>query len=352
MSDIQIAAQLAKASGQSVDEVYNGKNLDYTLSSESLSKYKTKNLCYPIDLGSTDSEYGQHRIVFFINAQGASKLQSSKTAPTVEMPPSRFSTASGEEIAKARKNIGESAKILGDSIGTNIGSDSVQRITAPKKRLEAAISLYMPENLQKSYSVGWGEVDGQEFSDQALQLEIANNIIDGIKNNKIIDKSIDSAKALAGNVARKIIGKQEYLQKATSITPGNTKSEQLFRNVDYATVQFDYNFAPKSEQESANVLNIIRMFRHHMLPEYLDTKSYLFIYPSEFEIRYYFGDTENRNLETHMTAVLTNMNINYNPNGQFTTFKNGMPTHINISLTFKELAYPTKETSGVDRPGA
>jgi hypothetical protein len=41
--------------------------------------------------------------------------------------------------------------------------------------------------------------------------------------------------------------------------------------------------------------------------------------------------------------VLTDLNINYTPNGSFTTFANGMPTQINIQMTFKELAILTKD---------
>jgi hypothetical protein len=50
------------------------------------------------------------------------------------------------------------------------------------------------------------------------------------------------------------------------------------------------------------------------------------------------------NVKRQTTSVLTDMIVNYSPNGQFTAFANGMPTQINITLTFKELAVLTKET--------
>ena len=31
-------------------------------------------------------------------------------------------------------------------------------------------------------------------------------------------------------------------------------------------------------------------------------------------------------------SLLTEMNVNYTPNGQFNTFENGMPTQINITF--------------------
>jgi hypothetical protein len=88
-----------------------------------------------------------------------------------------------------------------------------------------------------------------------------------------------------------------------------------------------------------------------MLPEYFDANQYLYIYPSEFEVKYYIKEKENELLEKYATAVLTSMNINYTPNGQFMTFADGMPTHINLDLRFKELSTPTKETSPSDKVG-
>jgi hypothetical protein len=56
-------------------------------------------------------------------------------------------------------------------------------------------------------------------------------------------------------------------------------------------------------------------------------------------------------MEKHFTAVLTNCTITYTPEGQFSSFENGMPARIRMSLSFKELSKPTKETSPYDRSG-
>jgi hypothetical protein len=49
------------------------------------------------------------------------------------------------------------------------------------------------------------------------------------------------------------------------------------------------------------------------------------------------------NLNRQTSAVLTDMTVNYSPQGQFNTFENGMPTQINITLQFTELSTLTKE---------
>ena len=67
----------------------------------------------------------------------------------------------------------------------------------------------------------------------------------------------------------------------------------------------------------------------------------------QFDIEYYHGSKdggqENLNIHRHTSCVLTEMNVNYTPNGNFSTFIEGRPTQINVSLTFKELTILTKE---------
>jgi len=80
-----------------------------------------------------------------------------------------------------------------------------------------------------------------------------------------------------------------------------------------------------------------------MHPEFKDTNNFIYVYPSEFDVFYYQGTKENMNLHRHTSCVLQEMNVNYTPNGSFTTFANGMPTQINVTLSFKELALLSKE---------
>ena len=299
---------------------------------------------YPIDLGSVEGEYkyGGHRVVFYINVNGGGNIVRNNPQQTIDLPKVRYARASGTSARKLAENILS-------------GSDSdILKVLQPKKRLVSAISLYVPETLTKSYSVDWGV----ENSDSMMNGEaIAQTVLlGGAELGKYIRGGDNfwagaAAKPAAGAISAKLLNNMKYAQKSLGVSPGNSKAELLFNAVDFNQFTFDYRFAPKSEAEAANVLNIIRTFRHHMLPEYFDTLNYLYIYPSEFEVRYYKGTEENKFLEHHMTAVLKNITINYNPNGQFTTFDNGMPTHINMTLQFQELAVPTKETSPSNQSG-
>ena len=134
------------------------------------------------------------------------------------------------------------------------------------------------------------------------------------------------------------------LAKATG-TAANPKKEQIFSQVDYRTFTFNYQFAPRNETEAAAVREIIYQFKLHMHPEFKKgSNQFLYVYPSEFDIFYYQNGKENMNIHRHTSCVLEHMAISYTPNGIMSTFDDGMPTHINLSLQFKELALLTKES--------
>lgn len=313
--------------------VYKSDSTGESDFSDSLDqKYQIKNLQYPANLDSSP-EYGKNKVVFFINVQGAGKFAANEgnAQELMDIPPSEYTKyLAGKRVLEG---IGEVAKKVGIDL----------TVTKKMKRLKSAIVLYVPNAVRTSYSVNWTEDDflNEEFKAE-LALE-AGKMIAGQDSNIM--------KTAASGMSAKVLNGMNYVQKATQITPGNSKAEQLFKGVNFRDFTFDYQFAPKSEEEAASVLNIIRMFRHHMLPEFKDQANFLYIYPSEFEIRYYRGSKENDNLEKIMTCVLTNIIVDYTPNGQFSTFPNGMPQQINMSLTFRELAVPTKETSPFNTVG-
>ena len=319
------------------------------------NKYNVTSLQYPIDLDVSD-EYGGNKVVFFINVPansvvGQGKLAGSYGTQVVDIPKDQLRGQGGGNIKNA----------IGQASGSRISSSMLN----PYKRLTSVIALYMPNAVQNSYSVNWQDEDLSGVMANVNELAGAMFGQVGRQEQKTSEAAPEVGmieKLIKGGGAMTAAGllkndRFQYVQRALSVTPGNSKAEMLFKGVDFRTFQFNFEFTPKSPEEAQNVLNIIRMFRYHMLPEYLDETTYLYIYPSEFEVKYYVGDKENQYVEKQMTAVLTNMTINYTPNSQFVTFNpsrgidKGMSTQINITLQFKEITVPTKETSPHDSLG-
>lgn len=345
-------------------------------------KYKIDQLTYPNDLVGKYQEYGESMILFNINVSTESKL--AKPDSGQEFVKDYAPRDRGELIAKAY-NVnkvkgaftaagaitgGAGTAALGGNGGLGafvagaVSFAAAENVlpangtfTRPQKRLKTAIALHMPNQLQIRYGVQWQDKD--------MLTETA--AIESMSLGSVAAAAAGGALAkAAGNSAAKgaAIGYAGYNMLANSSMttalslqnlPGgdalqagsgiavNPKKEQVFRGVDFRTFNINYEFYPRSIEEARNVLNIIQQFKFHMHPEYKDDSTFLFIYPSEFDIFYYKGKDLNKAIHKHTSCALTDLTVNYTPNGQFTTFPDGTPTQINIQMTFKELGILTKD---------
>jgi len=137
------------------------------------------------------------------------------------------------------------------------------------------------------------------------------------------------------------------LLELSSRTKTNPFREVFFESVNYRTFQFNYRFLPKTPQETRKVQKIISIFKQHMHPE-LSEKKLFYIYPSEFDIKYYYKDKENNYLHKFARCALTDMVVDYGGD-QFVTFPDGAPIEIGMSLKFQELEQMTSE--GIEANG-
>lgn len=351
---------------------------NYSPSAFDSSKYNVQGMSYPENL-MTSQEYGNNRVIFYINVSVDSRvLKGGENGAAVVEGVQRDmrgglvgqGVTSKQAIAASAVAGGVGGAIIGalggsagggGLAGAAIGAAGAGMIsynayhednqeappgqekdvtfTRPQKRLKAAIALYIPNQLNARYSASWGEEDTAAFSALASGAKEIGRALSG-------EGDLKRTGGLVGDVLTAAAINNAPMGKEMGIASGlaaNPKKEQSFKNVDFRTFSFDYQFAPKSAAEAENVLNIIRAFKYHMHPEFKDTTAFTYIYPSEFDIVYYKGTQENLNIHRHTSCVLTEMNVNYTPNGVFSTFENGMPTQINITLTFKELMLLSKE---------
>lgn len=336
-----------------------------------INKYDVSQYQYPSDLMGANGEYGSNYVVFYINVAIDSKLLSDGSIETVEdLPPRDYDSLTGiatrsPNAAAATTTIG--AGLAGAAGGKTIAStlglsgkagtalsaaaavggaaavaNQASTFTAQKKRLKTAVALHIPNQLSTRYSMNWEEEGVAGFAMGLVAAEGTEALIKAAQAKNFSNLAPGSSIAAAVAAATLAIPGTQGISKLTGLA-ANPRKEQIFKNVDFRTFQFAYEFFPRDETEAQNVLNIIKQFKLHMHPEFKDANSFLYVYPSEFDIFYYHGTEENMNLNRHTSCVLTELNVNYSPQGQFTTFANGMPTQINIQMTFKELSLLTKE---------
>jgi hypothetical protein len=227
--------------------------------------------------------------------------------------------------------------------------------------------LYIPNNLSIRYSTNWNDVSAFVVAAAGAGVEAIGNLagIDvskylpnmrglpnsrsgGVEDSGLVVGGIEAGTSVvlseAENTQIKALNNQglEGIGVAMGLAP-NPMKEQKFNGVEFRQFSMNYSFSPRNKDEAQEAINIIRLFKQHMHPHFMGSK-FLYKYPSEFDIKYMFKDKENSYIHKHTSCILEDMSVNYTPDGVFTTFPNGMPTKIDITLVFKELMQITKET--------
>jgi uncharacterized protein YcfJ len=340
-------------------------------------KYDIANFTYPEDLYTNKKEYGGNYAIFYINVSVDSKLITREGATTVsDMTPrdrgdliAMGLTAAQLTTANAGAGAVEGAiaggllafNLKGGAVGAasgavagtltggmvTYGQEKIDKNSTPtasraQKRLKTAIALHIPNNLAINYGVTWSEDDTGMLAMAAAATQQGVELLKAVQGKGDNSDVTGTGAAILTNIALSK-GPQGAGNSVATGLAANPKKEQVFKGVNFRTFSFDYKFFPRNSKESQNILNIIKEFKYHMHPEFKDANNFVYIYPSEFDIFYYQNGQENMNLHRHTSCVLTDMNINYTPNGMFNTFDDGMPTQIDVTLSFRELALLTKD---------
>lgn len=345
----------------------------------SAGKYNIETAYYPT--GLTEDAALQHFVMFYINVRGKSKFDTDKrlTNVTTGQGQNRLSneslgksasaiTALGAGVlaggaalkisGNAAKNGSSLSRNIGRGIGVAVASvgagaatygaieglKDLSGILKPDttSRISDAIALQVDERPSVRYSV--------DYANKELGT-IAGGLAEFLANGSAVDSTASGLGAEAGaalltNLANfpSLFGSGATIKNmkelsAKAIT--NPFREVFFEAVDFRTFNFKYRFFPTSSKESYNAKNIIDRFKFHMHPELSDNGLFL-IYPSEFEIVYYFRNKENTYFHKISSCVLTDMQVDYGGEN-FSSFADGAPTEINLNLTFRELESLTKE---------
>lgn len=334
-----------------------------------------KTYYYPEDLLTENEKYSKSYVIFYISAMkdtyatrnntgGVASYLTNIDSSLSEGTTTAVSTGVGAAIGGATaaitgKGIGGIAS--GAITGAALAALSTIGGVAPlsqreNKQLVSAIALYTPNQLSIRHSAQWTETTAQSasllksmggsFEDNMGSI---SSMVTGILESGAAAGGFGSSIALQTLPSRMPFGNDIFgsFSTSTGIAP-NPKKEQMFQNMDFISFQLEFIFSPRNESEAKSVKDIIYQFKYHMHPEFAmmngsDMGGFLYRYPSEFDILYYYDDEQNKNVHRHSTSVLVDMVIDYSPNGVYSVFPNGMPTQTKIVLTFRELVIRTKE---------
>lgn len=133
------------------------------------------------------------------------------------------------------------------------------------------------------------------------------------------------------------------IDKATGIVP-NPHLAAIFQDIGLREHSFTFRFSPKNQNESKILKELIRNIKIRMLPGTNNGDSQtgmIFTFPDIVDIS--FGP-EDEIPYKFQTCVMTSFGANYAPNGTPAFFKDGSPTDIELSMSFKEVRVLTRES--------
>ena len=219
-----------------------------------------------------------------------------------------------------------------------------------------SIILPIPGNISDSQAVTYGEDNLNSLAAAAVSA-----VADGVKNDNLISgitdifkKTMstvgeiggsagagDASSLFFGSMAANVFGANTSFENILSRSTGqilNPNLELLFTGVALRSFTFDFNFVPRSDIEGEKVKEIIRVFKKAMSARKTSGISNLLIKaPNVFRLSYKTGDLNHPFLNKFKIMALDNMAVNYTASGQYATYDNGTPVHMQMQLSFKEL---------------
>lgn len=266
-------------------------------------------------------------------------------------------TGSGIQALKAAAKGAAIGAVAATTVTTTTKGMSGDPISTAGRyvRLKDEIVLNMPNSIEFGYGVVWRDESTSEFNmanatvhalgnaptEASKILKDAKAGMAGIKNIVKEITNPNTATQLAGALALRAGG--SGLSAATN-TAFNPHEEQIFESVKFREFTYNWNFSPKNESEASNVLSIIKLLRFHAAPEYNSANQFTYIYPSQFELRFFVGSEENRSIPKIATCVISDIVVNYTPHEVFAILADGGIPFIKMSVSFSEIVMHTKET--------
>ena len=318
----KVAAKLMKKSGMDIPDSPSQAQVANPLSFSPVQ--------YPLDLGS--NELG-HYILFESGFVGyspqTSQFRSKRVQTGTTGPAGRYKTYSYEPFDKQKVT----AKTPSHSISTS------------------GIALYMPQGVKVSYNQSY---DADTETGLVGDLEAAGVAVGTAEGNAAkIEAALQGVIGATARNAKQILGEfvslagvgdpVRFAAKRAGVAV-NPRSEAFYNSPNQRTFSFTFDFWPRSNEEAIAVEKIIAIFKYNSAPGFkAGTLGSVFTTPNYWKISYMFNSEENMSLNKIGACYCTDVEVDYSPDGQWTTFGDGKPVHTRLVVNMLEDRIITKQ---------
>lgn len=357
----------------------------------SFSQYNFTSRSFPDDLGT---EASGHYIIFNINVpvkngNGGTRINSflnNSSNPYTSTLTNNLSVVDSlrfqNRTGGVAGNIGTSSAPAGSSnlirdnttmtnsfAGiSNFISDAL--LSRSTRRITESIAIFMPNTMVFTEENKYEDISLTAFAMRPLGIALS---LAGGAGAAIAGSSVAGSRAVRlSNPQGGLLGQAFAINK----TPINPRIEVLFSHRPQRQFVFEFMMAPKNEKESETIKNICNTFRYHAAPEINGVtstnsinkfltdnfgstiggtlsqipgvsgalsavsgvvSSSTLIPPAEFDIAFYKDGARNPHLPNMNTCAIERIEVDYSPTGVYSTFSNGYPVAVRLSIAFREI---------------
>ena len=218
------------------------------------------------------------------------------------------------------------------------------------------VVMYMPEDVSTGFRGNWG---GKAIS------TAGSNLL-GAAGAKGLDKitsgfggiktAIENSPALAGASAiRKAVQavggdslSNDDVFGAISGAILNPNTELLFSSVDMRNFQLTFKLVPRNSTEATTCNNIVKVFKQCTLPKRTASKVFGFDategslfagfigVPNLCKVSFMAGSEEHPVLPRFKMCAVTQVDVNYTPDGAYATYGDRQPVAMTLAINFQE----------------
>ena len=213
---------------------------------------------------------------------------------------------------------------------------------ARKAKPLAYINLPIPQNVGDNNQINW---DSDTLN--PLQALGANLAMTGMTNPGALFAKMKDIKgfgsiddnlrnAILSKLAGSAVGADSLMTRATGQIL-NPNMEVLFNGPNIRSFPFQFTFAPRSMSEAQQVKQIIRTIKKHSAPKGDSGNGFFIKSPDVFILTYKKGGSPHPFLNVFKPMALESISMNYTAGNTYSTFHDGTPTIMQMTLQMQEL---------------
>ena len=230
----------------------------------------------------------------------------------------------------------------------SIGDNSLTKRAVGYK----SILLFMPEDVNTQYGANWGGVGvGVGQANVASMIGTKTKLKDFGDMWKGTLDATEGGLVIAGyDIAKSLLnlgmgGSMTTDQLLSSVSGRiiNPNVELMYEAPELRGFNLNFKMMPRSPQEAKDIFSICQTLKRAMLPSWggkTKTSQFtgsLMTLPKIVSVKFMTGNSLNKYVTQYKPCAITNVSINYTPDGSYATYQDGSPVATLLSVQFKEL---------------